>query len=49
LTLWGVVTTSQGKPRYYLILRCTYLPKGTVTSYEGLLFARFFLGLLEGK
>jgi hypothetical protein len=49
LTLWGVVTTLQGITRVYIHAGSLIRRKGALTSYEGLLVARFFIGLLEGK
>jgi hypothetical protein len=50
LTLWGIVTTLQGNLIFTSDLLADSLTccKGVVSSYGGLLAARFFLGLLEG-
>lgn len=49
LSLWGIVTTLQGISRVYIYAGSLIRPKGVLTSYEELLVARFFIGLLEGK
>ena len=51
VTLWGIVSTLQGQNSRLLLPSSSLLTEiaGTVTTYHGLIAARFFLGVTEGQ